>query len=162
MRVARYALISLIAIMLAASCASVPAKQRAVLANQSAGQVVWTLQDTERRLCNQASFDKDPNVPITECAGPMADAAKLTTDKHREFAKTLSQVYALRLKVDTALLLWQPGQPPPSELQSLQGQAEALLAIARSLATTDKQRELIEAGQTLIAEIEKIAKAIKG
>lgn len=151
-----------LAVLLVAACGSLPAKQRAVLGNQAAGQAIWALQDAERRICNPAVFDKDPTIPITECTGPTASAAGLTTAKHQEFAKTLSTAYGLRIRLDNLLLQWQPGAPEPSELKGLQDQANGILTIARSLAMTERQKELVALAELLMAEVQKIAATIRG
>lgn len=136
-------------------------KQVAVLANRAAGQQVWNIQDTERRICNQAAFDADPTEPILECAGPMAQASGLTTEKHREIAKHLSAVYAVRIRIDQALLTWQPGTPEPAGIDSMLTQANAALAVIRGLASTDEQRALVDAGEALVDEIRKIIAAFR-
>ncbi len=152
----------ILALVLAANCQSVPAKQRAVLGNQAAGQTIWALQDAERRICNQVAFDANPTEPIKECTGPAAAAANLTTEKHQAFAKNLSQAYAIRIRLDNLLLQWQPGQPEPSELKGLSDQANSILAIIRSLAMTERQKELVSLAETLMAEINKVAATIRG
>lgn len=155
----RALLVSLV--VFATACSSLPAKQIAVQSNKLAGQSIWALQDTERRICNQASFDKDPLVPITECTGPLATAATLTTAKHQEFAKVLTRAYQLRIRVDFALLAWQPGQPAPTELPSLQQAADEALKLARALTQTNEQRELVTLADTVVTEVRNIVNALR-
>lgn len=153
-------LLSLLAVALVA-CASMPAKQVAVQSNKLAGQSIWALQDTERRICNQAAFDKDPLAPITECAGPLSTAAKLTTETHKQFASVLARAYQLRIRVDLALLAWQPGQPAPTELPSLQQAADEALKLARALAQTNEQKELVTLADTVVTEVRNIVNALR-
>jgi hypothetical protein len=153
------ATISLVAIIV--GCSSLPAKQVAVQSNRVAGQTIWALQDAERRLCNPASFDKDPLVPIRECVGPVAEAAKLTTENHRKFAAVLERAYTLRIRVDKALLSWQPGAPAPAELPGLRDAAAEALQLARALAQTPQQQQLVDLATTVVNEVQKIINVVR-
>lgn len=136
-----------------AGCASLPAKQRAVLSLQATQTHLELVQDLERRLCNAQSFDVDPTRPITECAGPVATALQLTTERHRVFAGHMATAYAAQRRLGAALLLWQPGSPVPAEVSTVEAQVRAALAVARSLVEEDERRDLIDAGEALLDEV---------
>src|SRR5258707_776967 len=83
------------------ACASLPAKQQAVTAVQTAETALGQAQDVERQLCNPALAARTPPVAITHCEGPTATALRLDDATHQRFAQTLSTAFGLQLQATT-------------------------------------------------------------
>ena len=147
--------------LLATGCASLPAKERATLSLQAVQGQLEVLQDAERRLCNPVAFDADPTKPITECAGPVSQTLGLTTEKHKTFAGHMATAYSAQRRLAIALQAWKVGQPTPPDLSTLEAQIRAALALARTLASNDSQKQLIETGEATLDEILKILNAVR-
>ena len=148
-------------------CASVPARQKAVVSLQSVQVALGKIQDAEREICNTAlyrSLDvlEQWSVAMPVCEGPNAAAARLTTEKHKEISSVLAKAFALNQRAATALLIWQPGSPEPGEVTQLMGQAKSFLSVAQSLAATEQQKALVSLAAALIKEIEDVIDAVKG
>jgi len=164
--------LSLTLILLLVSCGThLPPKDRAILSIDFVDKRLTTLQDTELRICNEAQYNKIVAAgtpiatswpPTTPCAGPLSDATKLTTDKHKEFSAKIADAFAIQKKAAILIKAWTAGQPAPPELNALLSQAQAVVAIIGTLAVSDGQRDLLSLGNTTIAEIQKIIDTIRG
>ncbi len=148
-------------------CASIPAREKAVVSLQAVQVALGKVQDAEREICNTSLYrsldvTEQWTVAIPVCAGPNAEAAKLTTEKHKEISSVLAKAFALNQRAANALLVWKPGSPEPVEVTQLMGQAKSFLSIATALATTEQQKALVSLGATLIKEIEAVIDAVKG
>jgi len=94
---------------------------------------------TEAGICDPVKAKADPTAPILECAGPLAAAAKLTTERHREFSARMLKAFELHKDAVERLNTWKPGEPIPVNVSTLQTQVEAILALSQGLGGSDAQ-----------------------
>lgn len=160
----------LIAALLAivAGCASLPARQKAVQSTQAVDLALSKFQDAEWQACNGTAYLAFVNAgraidrAVTTCAGPEAEALRLTTEKHQAINKQLASAFATQRKIVLVLQNWQVGQPTPAELPDLMTQSRSFLELVKTLAATDQQKQLVSLGETVLVEIQKIVDALRG
>ena len=121
---------ALFAILLLNACASVPLKERAVSTYQASASILQNVQTAERAICNPTITAP---APITACVGAAAEAAGLTTERHRTFAVALSKAAGLGIPAGDALKAWQAGQPVPKSFDDYVAAVKAILTEAAAL-----------------------------
>lgn len=157
-------LLVIVAVLIVTACATMSTRDRAVRGIQFTDQRLSAFQDAERRICNEAEYVKiggSLTTPILTCAGPLAEAAGLSTEVHRKIAMALAEAFALQKKAAALLLAWEENQPAPPELNTLLAQAQATLQIVSTLAPTERQKELLSLGNAVVTEIQKILDLIR-
>jgi hypothetical protein len=144
------------------ACASLPVKERAVQTLNATQNTLANIQDTERRLCNAAEYDASPTTPIKACAGPLADATMLTTERHQRIAAALSKAFDAQIKASVVLRSWRAGDPVPATLPDIMDALETVTEVVRELApNSDLFRELDTILQAR-RELEELVAALKG
>lgn len=106
-----------IVLALATACASLPAKQRAVVGLQASETALEAAHDAERALCAPTA---DQTKAITHCDGPQAASLRLTDARHHDLADLFSRAFAAEQVAAKALLAWKAGDPVPTDIAGYQ------------------------------------------
>jgi hypothetical protein len=120
------------------------------------------IQDTERRLCNAAEYAVAPAAPIKECAGPLADAAMLTTERHQRIASALSKAFDAQIKAAVVLRAWRAGDPVPATLPDILDALESVAAVVKELAPNSALFRELDTILQARRDLEALAEALKG
>jgi hypothetical protein len=117
-------------------CASLPAKQKAVVGLQTSELALEGAHDTERNLCSPTA---DKTQPITHCDGVAAATLQLTDARHQQLATLFSNAFDAQGRAAVALQAWQAGEPAPASLAEyrkvIQDTLDAVLAGLPNAAT---------------------------
>jgi len=118
------------------ACASLPAKQKAVVSLQASELALEGAHETERNLCSPTA---DKTQPITHCEGVTAATLQLTDARHQQLATLFSRAFEAEGKAAQALKAWQAGEPAPASLAEyrkvIQDTLDAVLAGLPNAAT---------------------------
>lgn len=93
----------------------------------------------EAKICNEAQAAANPMAPITECAGPLATAARLTTANHQQFSGGMLKAFEFHRAAIVRLDAWKPGEAMPAELTTFESQIRLLLSASQGLTGADAQ-----------------------
>jgi hypothetical protein len=116
---------------LVAGCASLPLKDQAVSTYQASASILQNVQQAERAICNPTIAAPAPSTPG---AGAAAEAAQLTTERHRAFVTALSKAAGLGVTAGDALKAWKAGDPVPKSFEDYVAAVKAVLTEASALA----------------------------
>lgn len=115
--------------LLSFGCASLPAKQKAVVSLQASETALEGAHNLERSLCFV--------TPATEagghCTNPQAASVKLTDATHQKLATFFAQAFAVEIKAAVALKAWQAGAPAPSDVTTYRATIQQILDTAKTL-----------------------------
>jgi hypothetical protein len=137
-------------VILASGCASLPVKERAVQTLNATQNTLGQIQDTERRLCNAAEYAVSPSTPIKACAGPLADATMLTTERHQRIAAALSKAFDAQIKAAVVLRAWRAGDPVPSTLPDILDALASVAAVVEDEEEFEKLANVLQPGDELV------------
>lgn len=152
-------LLAFILLTLATACASVPVKQQAVLSVQTSVQVLGTIQDAERAICNGAA---DKTKPITHCEGPAAVQAGITDAQHQQFSAALARAFTIEGQAITALRAWKAGEPTPTTVALFTADLSQAMAVVRQLAPGLQVMTVSDKLEKVIADLTAVDAALKG
>jgi hypothetical protein len=155
-------LLAPVGLVLTAACATLPVKERAVRTLDGTERLLAQVQDTERRICNDAAFQKAPAEPILVCAGPLSDATQLTTARHQRIAAALSRAFDAQIKAAVVLRAWRAGDPPPATLPDIMKAIEEIAAIVNELSPNSQVVEVLKTLLQVRTDLEALAAALKG
>ncbi len=102
-----------ILLVLSIACASLPAKQRAVVSLGASEAALEAAQTAERLLCAPGA---DQTKGIAHCDGPTAATVGLTDARHLQLAGLFSRAFQAEIAAAMILQTWAPGQPTPASL----------------------------------------------
>lgn len=116
-----------ILVVVTVACASVPLKERVSNGHQLARAALVALDEAERALCTP--------IPATpnKCANPLAAQAGLTDARHQAFSARLVDAFTADSKVAIAIIAWKAGDPAPTDLTTLEADAQAALVAAEEI-----------------------------
>jgi hypothetical protein len=149
-------------VLLTSGCASLPVKERAVQTLNATQTTLANVQDTERRLCNANAYAAAPSAPIKACAGPLADATMLTTERHQRIAAALSKAFDAQIKASVVLRAWKAGDPPPATLPDILDALEAVAGVVKELAPNSELFRELDTILQARRDLEALAEALKG
>lgn len=155
-------------IALTAACASMPPRDRAIKGIEIVDSSLSAFQDAERRICNEAEYNKavaagtQLTAAITTCTGMLAQAAKLTTETHQKIASLLAEAFKLQQKAVLVIQALGPNDPVPGEVNDLLTKTRAIAAVVIGLAGTDQQQKLVSLVNTTVDQIQKIIDELRG
>ena len=117
------------ALVFLSACASLPAKQTAVISLSASETALEGFQTLERSVC----FVNPGTESGGHCTNPQAAAVNLTDALHQKISGVLAQAFAAEIKAATALIAWQAGQPAPTDLATYQSDIQQALTAAQAL-----------------------------
>lgn len=128
--------LTVLTLSLALACASLPAKQKAVVDLQASETALEAAHDAERALCSPTA---DQTKAITHCDGAQAVAIGLTDARHQQLAGLFSKAFGAETIAATALKSWQAGDPAPASVADYQKiVSQILAAITQIVPLTEK------------------------
>jgi hypothetical protein len=142
----------LVAFVLAAACASLPLKQKAVVSLAASEAALEAGHDAERALCSPTS---DQTKAITHCDGPQAATLQLTDARHAEIAKVFSKAFDTEVRAAEALKVWRAGEPAPAGVAAYQKDLTDLLALVAQ--TIPRSKDVVSKIQQALDEAAKTA-----
>ncbi len=145
----------LLALVFVGACASLPpAKDVAIVGLQASEVALGAAQDNERALCFVSpQIESGPH-----CTNPIAAGAGLTDARHQSARDGFIAAFGVQKRAATALQLWQPGQPAPSDVASYQAALTQILNIAKVL--DPNGQAFLDKAQSAVDEAAKAATAV--
>jgi hypothetical protein len=144
-----------VALVVTAACASLPAKQRAVVGLQASETALEAAHDAERALCAPSA---NQSQPIVQCDGAQAAAIGLTDARHQQLARVFATAFASEAHAATALKAWQAGDPAPVTVADYHKDVTAVLALVANLIPS--AQSVVTKVQTAVDEAAAIAKLV--
>lgn len=118
-----------IPLVVSLSCASIPLKQKAVIAVQASESTLEQAQDFERAICfNTPAVESGPH-----CTNPTAGTVGLSDSTHVAIAKLFEKAYGDEIIAVTVLKTWNAGDPPPTAVADYQKDTTAILDLTKTL-----------------------------
>ena len=142
----------LLVFVVSSACASLPAKQTAVVTLQASETALEAAHNSERALCNPAA---DKTKAVTHCEGPAAAQLGLTDDRHVQLAKAFSKAFDTEIKAATVLKALPANGTAPASLAEYQADLNAILALVSGIFPSTS--ETVAKVQEAINEAAKVA-----
>lgn len=147
-------LLIIAAIVFAVSCASLSVKQRVSATHQTVRGALVALDDFERDICRPA-----PPPNSNRCT---ATPAILTDAQHQEISRKFVQAFDQDIRIGQAIIAWVPGQPPPSDLPSLQSTVGEIRKVVEALTPSPKVAEFLNKVDAVIAKVRELVLSFGG
>lgn len=142
------------ALVFAISCASLSVKQRASATHQTVRGALVALDDFERDICRPAAPPKSNTCTATP--------AILTDAQHQELSRKFVQALDQDIRIGQAIIAWVPGQPPPSDIPSLQSTVGEIRKVVETLTPSPKVAEFLNRVDAAIAKVRELLLSFGG
>jgi len=145
-------------------CASLPAKQRAVVSLQSVESALGAAQDFER--ANYIALGENVTAPpaLRKYCPPSALAAPLPTNAtvHQVVSCLFVQAFSSQIASAQALQNWSAGAAPPTFLGELRGEVDAIFGIVKGLSANTNQQQFLTLTQNTVDSVLSVVQLVGG
>lgn len=146
------------------SCASMPAKQRAVVSLQSVESALGAAQDFERANYVALGENVPASAALRKLCPPSALPAQLPANAtvHQVVSCLFVQAFNSQMASAQALQTWSAGTAPPTFLGELRGEVDAIFGIVKGLSQNTNQQQFLTLTQNTVDSVLSVVQLVGG